>query len=196
MYKNSDLIAGLIKSIRGSDPDAALYYFAMANHGTDGRNMAYLASEVLRIVSEDVGLADPQAIAMAASVASAADRIQPDWAETALANVIVYAACAPKSDAVYKALQKAKQAAADSLNATVPDHICWDSLSPLYKNPHDYPNHYVWQQYLPDTIRDQKFYAPTDQGFEAKITAHITRLNQSEANRQRVVHNLGAPDVK
>lgn len=196
MYKNSDLIAGLIKSIRGSDPDAALYYFAMANHGTDGKNMAYLASEILRTVSEDIGLADPQAVAMAASVAGAASCTQPDWVESALANVIIYAACAPKSDAVYKALQKAKQAAARSLDATVPDHICWDSASPLYKNPHDYPNHYVWQQYLPDMVSEHRFYDPTSQGYEAQITAHMTRLNQSEADRQRVAHNLSAPDVK
>ena len=178
-----DTISAFIKSMRGSDPDAAVYYLAkMLDAGED---IKFIARRIMICASEDVGNADPQAIQVAVSAALAVERIGLPEARIILSQAATYVASAPKSNAAYVAVDEAQEAVRLKGNFTVPSHLrdChYSGAEKLghgdgYKYAHDYPNHYVKQQYLPDGLTDQVFYEPGDLGYEARMKAHMRKLH-------------------
>ena len=176
-----DTISAFIKSMRGSDPDAAVFYLArMLSAGEDVR---FIARRIMICASEDVGNADPQALVVAVSAAQAVERVGMPESQLILAHAAVYVACAPKSNAVTNAIYAAMETVREK-KTTVPAHLQdahyggHESLGHGigYKYAHDYPNHYVEQQYLPDEIADRHFYEPTDIGYEKTIRAYFKRI--------------------
>ena len=174
-----DTISAFIKSIRGSDPDAAVYYLAKMLYA--GEDIKFIARRMMISAAEDVGNADPNALTVAVSAAQAVERIGMPEARIILAEAATYLASAPKSNASYLAVDRAMQAVKETANATVPVHLQdshYKGSAKLghgegYLYAHDYPNHYVEQQYLPDTLKDQVFYQPTEIGYEKKIKEHL-----------------------
>ena len=170
-----DTISAFIKSIRGSDPDAAVYYLAKMLYA--GEDIKFIARRMMISAAEDVGNADPNALTVAVSAAQAVERIGMPEARIILAEAATYLASAPKSNASYLAVDRAMQAVKETANATVPVHLQdshYKGSAKLghgegYLYAHDYPNHYVEQQYLPDALKDQVFYQPTEIGYEKKI---------------------------
>ena len=176
-----DTISAFIKSMRGSDPDAAVYYLAKMLYA--GEDVKFIARRIMICASEDVGNADPMALTVAVSAAQAVERIGMPESQIILSQAASYVACAPKSNAACNAIF----AAMDSVRSektTVPVHLQdahYKGSANLghgigYKYAHDYPNHYVEQQYLPDEIRDAKFYVPTDNGYEKTIKEYFERI--------------------
>ena len=176
-----DTISAFIKSMRGSDPDAAVYYLAkMLDAGED---IKFIASRIMICASEDVGNADPMALNVAVSAAQAVERIGMPEAQIILSQAVLYVATAPKSNsacnAVFAAMDNVKK-----YKTTVPVHLQdahYKGSAKLghgigYKYAHDYPNHYVKQQYLPDEIKDAVFYEASDNGYEQTIKAHMKRI--------------------
>ena len=176
-----DTISAFIKSMRGSDPDAAVYYLAkMLNAGED---IKFIARRIMICASEDVGNADPMALNVAVSAAQAVERIGMPEAQIILSQAVLYVATAPKSNsacnAVFAAMDNVKK-----YKTTVPVHLQdahYRGSAKLghgigYKYAHDYPNHYVKQQYLPDEIKDAVFYEASDNGYEQTIKAHMKRI--------------------
>ncbi|MGB9886863.1 MAG: replication-associated recombination protein A [Moorellales bacterium] len=168
-----DVVSAFIKSLRGSDPDAALHYLArMLAAGEDPR---FVARRLVILASEDVGLADPQALVIATAAAQAVEYVGMPEAELALAEAAVYLALAPKSNSVHRALAKAKRDVATGDIGQVPPHLRdanYPGAARLghgvgYKYPHDYPGHWVEQQYLPDPLVGRKYYQPSENGWEA-----------------------------
>lgn len=180
-----DTISAFIKSMRGSDPDAAVYYLAKMLYA--GEDIKFIARRMMICASEDVGNADPNALNVAVSASQAVERIGMPEAQIILAQAATYIASAPKSNASYLSIA----AAMDSVKTqktTVPAHLQdahYKGSAQLghgigYKYAHDYPEHYVKQQYLPDEIRDAKFYEPTDIGYEKGIKERLERLKNRE----------------
>ena len=181
-----DTISAFIKSMRGSDPDAAVYYLAkMLDAGED---IKFIARRIMICASEDVGNADPQAIQVAVSAALAVERIGLPEARIILSQAATYVASAPKSNAAYVAVDEAQEAVRLKGNFTVPSHLrdChYSGAEKLghgdgYKYAHDYPNHYVKQQYLPDGLEGSTFYRPSENGYEKKIGEWLHFLRGSE----------------
>ncbi len=181
-----DNISAFIKSMRGSDPDAAVYYLAKMLYA--GEDVMFIARRIMICASEDVGNADPMALTVAVSAAQAVERLGMPEARIVLAQAVTYVASAPKSNAAYMAVDKALETVRNTKTAPVPAYLCdshYKGAQKLgrgigYKYAHDYPNHYVEQQYLPDAYRDMKFYEPTDNGYEKEIRAYFQRIKQQE----------------
>ena len=176
-----DTISAFIKSMRGSDPDAAVYYLAKMLYA--GEDIKFIARRIMICASEDVGNADPMALNVAVSAAQAVERIGMPEAQIILSQAVLYVATAPKSNSAYNAVF----AAMDNVKkykTTVPVHLQdahYRGSAKLghgigYKYAHDYPNHYVKQQYLPDEIKDAVFYEASDNGYEQTIKAHMKRI--------------------
>lgn len=178
-----DTISAFIKSMRGSDPDAVSYYLAKMLYA--GEDIKFIARRIMICASEDVGNADPYALVVATNAALAVERIGMPEARIILSQAALYVACAPKSNACYMAVDKAMELVKTTKTAPVPAHLQdahYKSASKLghgigYKYAHDYPNHYVKQQYLPDGLEDVKFYEPTDNGYEKQIKTHLKKIN-------------------
>lgn len=183
-----DTISAFIKSIRGSDPDAAVYYLARMLYA--GEDIRFIARRMMISASEDVGNADPNALNVAVSAALAVERIGMPEARIILAQAATYLASAPKSNASYLAVDRAIECMKQTMTAPVPVHLqdahykgsekLGHGLGYLYA--HNYPNHYVEQQYLPDALKDEVFYEPTEIGYEKQIKEHLQFLrgNQTE----------------
>ena len=178
-----DTISAFIKSMRGSDPDAVSYYLAKMLYA--GEDIKFIARRIMICASEDVGNADPYALVVATNAALAVERIGMPEARIILSQAALYVACAPKSKSCYMAVDKAMELVKTTKTAPVPAHLQdahYKSASKLghgigYKYAHDYPNHYVKQQYLPDGLEDVKFYEPTDNGYEKQIKTHLKKIN-------------------
>ena len=183
-----DTISAFIKSMRGSDPDAAVYYLARMLYA--GEDIRFIARRMMISASEDVGNADPNALNVAVSAALAVERIGMPEARIILAQAATYLASAPKSNASYLAVDRATECMKQTMTAPVPVHLqdshykgsekLGHGLGYLYA--HNYPNHYVEQQYLPDALKDEVFYEPTEIGYEKQIKEHLQFLrgNQTE----------------
>ena len=177
-----DTISAFIKSMRGSDPDAAVYYLARMLYA--GEDIKFIARRIMICASEDVGNADPQALNVAVSAALAAERIGLPEAQIILAQAASYVACAPKSNAAYVAIQNAMENVKTTRTMPVPVHLQdrhYKGAAKLghgegYKYAHDYPKHYVKQQYLPDGMEGTVFYEPSDNGYEKQIKAYMKWL--------------------
>ena len=180
-----DTISAFIKSMRGSDPDAALYYLARMLYA--GEDIKFIARRIMICASEDVGNADPQALVIAVSACEAVERIGMPEAQIILAQAVTYIATAPKSNASYLGIDKAMAQVAGEKTAVIPPHLQdahYKSAAKLghgtgYLYAHDYPMHYVKQQYLPDTLVGRRFYEPTDNGYEKHISEHMKRLEEN-----------------
>lgn len=176
-----DTISAFIKSMRGSDPDAAVYYLAKMLYA--GEDIKFIARRIMICASEDVGNADPKALTVAVSAAQAVERIGMPEARIILAQAVTYVASAPKSNASYMAINSAMENVKKQ-KTTVPSHLQdshYKGAKNLghgigYKYAHDYPEHYVKQQYLPDEIKEVKFYQPTENGYEKEIKEYLDRL--------------------
>ena len=174
-----NLISALHKSLRGSDPDAALYW--LARMLASGEDPLYIARRLVRFASEDVGNADPQALLLALAAKEAYHFLGTPEGELALAQCVVYLATAPKSNAVYVAYNAAKADVASAPADPVPLHIR-NAPTPLmeelgyaegYKYAHDYESGYVAQDYLPERLRGRIYYRPTNRGLEAEIQKRL-----------------------
>ena len=160
-----DVISAFIKSMRGSDPDAAVYYLAKMLYA--GEDVRFIARRIMILASEDIGNADPQAMLVAAAAAQEVERVGMPESQIILAQAATYMACAPKSNAVVNAISAAMESVRQ-VKTTVPPHLQdahYGGHTKLgrgigYKYPHDYPGHYVEQQYLPTEILGEKFYKP------------------------------------
>ena len=180
-----DTISAFIKSMRGSDPDAAVYYLAKMLYA--GEDIKFIARRIMICASEDVGNADPMALNVAVSAAQAVERIGMPEAQIILSQAVLYVATAPKSNsacnAVFAAMDNVKK-----YKTTVPVHLQdahYKGSAKLghgigYKYAHDYPNHYVQQQYLPDEIKDEKFYELSDMGYEKKLKEHMEFIRRNK----------------
>lgn len=179
-----DTISAFIKSMRGSDPDAAVYY--LAKMLTAGEDVKFIARRIMICASEDVGNADPMAMVVAASAASEVERVGMPESQLILSQAAIYVACAPKSNsctnAIYAAMDTVKHTMTDAEPAYLQDAHYGGSAKLGrgigYKYPHDYPGHYVKQQYLPDAVQGTRFYEPSDQGREVDIRKRLDELNK------------------
>ncbi len=179
-----DIISAFIKSMRGSDPDAAVYYLAKMLYA--GEDVKFIARRIMICASEDVGNADPMALTVAVSAAQAVERVGMPESQIILSQAASYVACAPKSNAAVNAISLAMESVR-TVRTTVPPHL-QDSHYPGakkldrgigYRYAHDYPNHYVQQQYLPDEIQDAHFYEPGDLGYEKQIKEHLKAIKEN-----------------
>ena len=173
-----DIISAFIKSMRGSDPDAAVFYLAKMLYA--GEDVKFIARRIMICAAEDVGNADPMALTVAVSAAQAVERIGMPESQIILSQAVTYVACAPKSNsavnAIFEAMDNVKK-----MKTTVPSYLQdahYGGAANMgrgigYKYAHDYPNHYVKQQYLPDEIKDEKFYELSDMGYEKKLKEHM-----------------------
>lgn len=179
-----DIISAFIKSIRGSDPDAAIYWLARMIDG--GEDPKFIARRLIISAAEDIGLANPNALLLANTCFDAVHKIGFPEARIILAETTVYLATSPKSNSAYLAIDDALAEVKKSGNLPVPLDIrnaptkLMKSLGygKNYKYPHDYPNHYVSQQYLPDAIKGYTFWTPQDNDTEQKIKQRIDRLKK------------------
>ncbi len=180
-----DTISAFIKSMRGSDPDAAVYYLAKMLYA--GEDIKFIARRIMICAAEDVGNADPMALTVAVSAAQAVERIGMPESQIILSQAASYVACAPKSNSACNAIFAAMDSV-KSVKTTVPVHLQdahyrgHESLGHGigYKYAHDYPNHYVEQQYLPDEIKDAKFYIPSENGYEKNIREHFKKIKGTD----------------
>ena len=169
-----DIISAFIKSMRGSDPDAAVYYLAKMLYA--GEDVKFIARRIMILASEDIGNADPQALCVATAAAQAVERVGMPESQIILSQAVTYMACAPKSNSAVNAIQEAMRCV-KAKKTTVPVHLQdahyggHESLGHGigYKYAHDYPNHYVKQQYLPSEIEGEHFYELSDMGYEKKL---------------------------
>ena len=181
-----DTISAFIKSMRGSDPDAAVYYLARMLYA--GEDIKFIARRIMICASEDVGNADPMALTVAVSASLAVERVGMPEAQIILSNAASYVACAPKSNSAVNAINAAMKAVKTQTLMPVPPHLQdrhYSGAAALgrgldYKYAHDYPNHYVKQQYLPDGMEGAVFYEPSDNGYEKEIKARLAFLRGSE----------------
>ena len=181
-----DTISAFIKSMRGSDPDAALYYLARMLYA--GEDVKFIARRIMICAAEDVGNADPQALTVAVSAAQAVERIGLPEGQIILAQAVTYVASAPKSNAACVGISEAMEAVRTQKTPPVPVHLQdkhYKGAEKLghgkgYLYAHDYPNHYVKQQYLPDGMEGASFYRPTENGYEKKIKEHLKWLKEGE----------------
>ena len=176
-----DTISAFIKSMRGSDPDAAVFYLAKMLYA--GEDIKFIARRIMICASEDVGNADPQALCVAVAAAQAVERVGMPEAQIILSQAVCYVASAPKSNAACSAVFEASETVKRT-TTTVPAHLQdrhYGGAEKLgrgigYKYAHDYPEHFVEQQYLPDEIRGSRFYRPTDMGEEKRISEWLSHL--------------------
>ncbi|WP_457355166.1 replication-associated recombination protein A [Roseateles sp. P5_D6] len=180
-----DVISALHKSVRGSNPDAALYWFVrMVDGGVDAR---YIARRLIRMASEDIGLADPRALRITLDAADTYERLGTPEGELALAEAVVYLAIAPKSNAVYKAFNAVKAFIKQDQTRPVPEHLrnaptrLMKDLGygKAYRYAHDEPNGYAaGEQYLPDGLEGQRWYEPVPRGLELRIADKLAELRR------------------
>ncbi len=174
-----DTISALHKSMRGSDPDASLYWLARMLEA--GEDPLYIARRLVRFASEDIGMADPMALVIAMAAQQAVHFIGMPEGNLALAQATVYLTTAPKSNSLYQAYSKVQEEIKQSTTESVPLHLR-NPVTPLmkgmgygegYKYAHDYPGHFVKQRNLPDALQGKRYYTPSDQGYEKKIIARL-----------------------
>ena len=177
-----DTISAFIKSMRGSDPDAAIYYLAKMLYA--GEDVKFIARRIMICASEDVGNADPQALMVAVSASQAVERIGMPESQIILAQAVAYVACAPKSNSSVNAIGAAMKAVQERPHGQIPAYLRdahYSGAKDLgrgidYKYPHNYENHYVEQQYLPDELKGTRFYIPSDNGYEKAIQRWFERI--------------------
>ena len=177
-----DTISAFIKSMRGSDPDAAIYYLAKMLYA--GEDIKFISRRIMICAAEDVSNADPQALVVAVSAAQAVERIGMPEAQIILAQAAAYVACAPKSNSSVEAIGKAMKAVKERPHGQIPPHLRdshYEGAKELgrgldYKYPHNFENHYVDQQYLPTGLLGSKFYIPSDNGYEKAIQRWMEKI--------------------
>ncbi|MCI9428998.1 MAG: replication-associated recombination protein A [Lachnospiraceae bacterium] len=185
-----DTISAFIKSMRGSDPDAAVYYLAKMLYA--GESVTFIARRMMICAAEDVGNADPNALTVAVSASLAVERVGMPEAQIILSQAVAYIATAPKSNSAVNAVSEAMEVVKETGNLPVPPHLQdshYRGSAKLgrgigYQYAHDYPNHYVKQQYLPYELTDREFYRPSGNGYEVKIREHMQRIRR-EAEQER-----------
>lgn len=178
-----DTISAFIKSMRGSDPDAAVYYLAKMLYA--GEDVKFIARRIMICAAEDVGNADPMALTVAVSAAQAVERIGMPESQIILSQAVLYVASAPKSNSAVNAIMMANESVRN-IKTTVPTHLQdahYKGSQKLghgvgYQYAHDYKNHYVHQQYLPDEIRNARFYEPGDLGYEKQTKEWLQKLRE------------------
>ena len=181
-----DTISAFIKSMRGSDPDAAVYYLARMLYA--GESVTFIARRIMIHAAEDVGNADPHALQVAVAAAQAVERVGMPEAQIILAQAAIYIATAPKSNSVTNAIFQAMEAVKEK-PVTIPPYLCdshYKGAAKLgrgigYDYPHDHePKHYCKQQYMPDELVGRKFYEPSENGYEQNIRRHMEWLHEDE----------------
>lgn len=178
-----DTISAFIKSMRGSDPDAAVYYLARMLYA--GEDIKFIARRIMICASEDVSNADPMALVVATSAAQAVERIGMPEARIILAQAVTYVASAPKSNSAITAIDEAIESVRNEKISGIPTHLQdahYKSASKLghgvgYQYAHAFPNHYVEQQYLPDELVGRSFYRPTKNGYEKTIQEYFKKIH-------------------
>jgi putative ATPase len=174
-----DIISALHKSMRGSDPDASLYWLARMLEA--GEDPLYIARRLVRFASEDIGMADPQALVIAIAAQQAVHFIGMPEGNLALAEAVVYLATAPKSNSLYQAYSQVQEEIKQGTDEPVPLHLR-NPVTPLmekmdygkgYKYAHDYPGHFVRQQYLPDSLQGKRYYIPGSEGYEKQVARRL-----------------------
>ena len=186
-----DSISALHKSMRGSDPDASLYW--MARMLEAGEDPLYVARRLVRFASEDVGMADPQALVVAMAAQQAVHFIGMPEGNLALAEAVVYLATAPKSNSLYQAYSRVQEELKKGSSESVPLHLRNPVTSLMkdigygkgYKYAHDYPGHFVKQQNLPDTLKEKRFYTPGDQGYEKQVSERLKDWWQEKSEEDK-----------
>lgn len=179
-----DTISAFIKSMRGSDPDAAVYYLAKMLYA--GEDVKFIARRIMICAAEDVGNADPMALVVAVSAVQAVERIGMPESQIILSQAVLYVAGAPKSNSAVNAIFAANESVRNT-KTTVPSHLQdahYKGSAKLghgigYQYAHDYPNHYARQQYLPEEIKDARFYEPGDLGKEKQIKEWLQKLREN-----------------
>lgn len=179
-----DTTSAFIKSMRGSDPDAAVFYLAKMLYA--GEDIKFIARRIMICAAEDVGNADPQALQVAVVAAQAVERLGMPEAQIPLAQAVTYVASAPKSNAAYMAIAEAMKAVKNT-KTTVPVHLQdshYKGAAKMghgagYKYAHDYPNHYVEQQYMPSELKGRVFYNPTENGYEQNIRDYFKKIKEN-----------------
>jgi len=185
-----NIISALHKSLRGSDPDAALYWLGRMLEA--GEDPLYIARRMVRFASEDVGMADPQALQVAVSAMEAFHFIGLPEGNLALAQAAVYLATAPKSNALYTAFQGVQKDVRELENMPVPLHIRNAPTSLMrdlgygkgYKYPHDYADHFIEEEYLPENLKGRVYYHPSDQGLEKEIKKRLEYWRKKKSERE------------
>lgn len=183
-----DTISAFIKSMRGSDPDAAIYYLARMLHA--GESITFIARRIMICASEDVSNADPNALVVATQAAQAVERLGMPEARIVLAQAAAYVACAPKSNSAIMAIDAAMQVVNKEKISTIPPYLKdahYGGAAKLghgigYKYAHNYKNHYVKQQYLPDELVGRSFYELSSEGYEKEMKAHMNRIREEAEN--------------
>ncbi len=178
-----DTISAFIKSMRGSDPDAAVYYLAKMLYA--GEDIKFIARRVMICAAEDVGCADPMALTVAVAAAQAVERVGMPESQIILSEAVLYVAGAPKSNSAVNAIAAANESVR-TVKTTVPAHLQdahYKGAHKLghgvgYEYAHDFPNHFSRQQYLPDEIKEARFYEPGDLGYEKQIKEHLRKLRE------------------
>ena len=181
-----DVVSAFIKSMRGSDPDAAIYYLARMLYA--GEDVRFIARRIMICAAEDVSNADPQALVVAVSAAQAVERVGMPESQIILAQAVSYVASAPKSNSAVNAIGKAMEIVKNEKAGAVPPHLMdshYKGAKELghgigYKYAHNYPKHYVKQQYLPDNIEGMRFYIPSDNGYERNIQEYFRYIHTQE----------------
>lgn len=177
-----DTISAFIKSMRGSDPDAVVYYLARMLNA--GESVTFIARRIMICAAEDVGMADPNAIRVAVSAAEAVHQLGMPEARIPLAEAAIYVACAPKSNSAYNAINSAMEYVKTHPSYGIPPYLrdaSYHGADKLgrgigYKYAHDYEEHFVNQQYLPDEVKDEKFYIPGELGYEIQAGERLKHL--------------------
>ena len=186
-----DLISALHKSMRGSDPDASLYWLGRMLEA--GEDPLYIARRLIRFASEDVGMADPQALVVAMAAQQAVHFIGMPEGNLAMAQAVVYLATAPKSNSLYEAYTRVQEEIKKSSHEAVPMHLR-NAVTPMmkqmgygqgYKYAHDYPDNFVEQQNLPDSLQGRQYYSPTEQGYERQVVGRLR--NWWQAKRRNIL---------
>lgn len=186
-----DTISAFIKSMRGSDPDAAVYYLARMLYA--GESVTFVARRIMICAAEDVGIADPNALQVAVNASLAVERVGMPEAQIILSQAAMYVACAPKSNACVRAIGEAMKTVEETGNLPIPAHLQdahYKGAAKLghgtgYLYAHDYPNHYVNQQYLPYELSGTEFYHPSGNGYEVKVKEHMKRLKNGQTISQK-----------
>ena len=183
-----DTISAFIKSMRGSDPDAAVYYLARMLYA--GEDIKFIARRIMICAAEDVGMADPNALVVAVSAAQAVERVGLPESRIILSEAAVYVATAPKSNASYLAIGDAQRQVETEVTPPIPRHLQnvhadshGEEREQGYLYAHDFPDHYVKQQYLPYELDGREFYKPGDLGYEVKIKEHMKRIKGSPGEK-------------
>ncbi|MCH3961336.1 MAG: replication-associated recombination protein A [Solobacterium sp.] len=186
-----DTISAFIKSMRGSDPDAAVYY--LGRMLSAGEDVKFIARRIMICASEDVGNADPRALEIAVSASLAVERVGMPESQIILSQAASYVACAPKSNSAVKAISKAMEVIEKTGNLPIPPYLKdahYPGAAKLdhgigYQYAHDYPHHYVDQQYLPDALKNESFYELSDIAYEAKLQKWLASIGKKNIHREK-----------